>query len=791
MKKVFLVIILLVGTILQAQYKMPPKKIADAFNAPQPQFYSIIQNTTKAIEYKYYRNPPLERLMHETLGLGGKKIVPATNAEPDNRPYYHLAIKDFTTGDVVNILDSEDKYVYEFSVSPDRKYIAYTTELENGIYLKVKDVDTGKSLYKSDFKINASLNYLVLNWNGEEGKIITAKIPENRGDVPKKGLDSVAPRVQEADGKVSRVRTYTNLLQNKYEEELFEYYFTSQIVRVDFINNEVENIGKPNIFRNFTFSPDKKYILVKTTEKPYSYAVPYYRFGYDYQIWDSNGNFVKSLVKKPVQDQIPVWGVETGLRYPFWISSKDATLLWSEAQDGGDPKASAEYRDFLYTQEAPFDGEKELFLKLKERFEGADFIDNSDNVIITEGDYDKEWGVSYIVDVDNPQGEKTIIEDRSWDDKYSDPGKLLKHKDENGFEVVLEKDGYVYYKGNGYTPDGMFPFLDKVNVKTWEKERLFQSDKEAYERFSGFFGADFNKLIILSENSQTPPNYYLYTKDEGMYKQLSDNVNHTPEITEIRKEIVKYEREDSLLLSGTLYYPVDYEEGKRYPLLIWAYPQEFSDPELASQVSGSDNKFLRFWASSPLYMALHGYMVLHNAAMPVIGDVEKRNDTFATQIVQNAKAAIDYLDNKGLVDREKVAVGGHSYGAFMTANLLCHTDLFKAGVARSGAYNRSLTPFGFQSERRSYWDAKEFYNKVSPFMNAEKIKTPLLMIHGEEDPNSGTFPLQSERLFAAIKGNGGTARLVMLPYEGHGYAAEESNLHVLAEMAEWLDKYLK
>lgn len=127
----------------------------------------------------------------------------------------------------------------------------------------------------------------------------------------------------------------------------------------------------------------------------------------------------------------------------------------------------------------------------------------------------------------------------------------------------------------------------------------------------------------------------------------------------------------------------------------------------------------------------------------------------------------------------------------MTANLLAHSDLFRAGIARSGAYNRTLTPFGFQSERRTFWEAPEMYAKVSPFWYADKIKEPILLIHGEADNNQGTFPIQSERMFAAIRGNGGTARLVMLPLEAHGYAAKESTEHTLFEMVQWFDKWVK
>jgi dipeptidyl aminopeptidase/acylaminoacyl peptidase len=271
--------------------------------------------------------------------------------------------------------------------------------------------------------------------------------------------------------------------------------------------------------------------------------------------------------------------------------------------------------------------------------------------------------------------------------------------------------------------------------------------------------------------------------------RLTDDKDPAPQLTGVTKEILKYERADKVPLSGTLYLPPGYKAGTRVPCFVWAYPLEYSDADTAGQVRLSPNSFTRLTGASPLFFLTQGWAVLMDATMPVVGDPEHMNDTYVEQIAASAKATIDALDARGVVDRKRVVVGGHSYGAFMTANLLAHTDLFAAGIARSGAYNRSLTPFGFQSERRNYWEATDVYTKVSPFTYANRIKAPLLLIHGEADNNSGTFPIQSERLFAAIQGTGGTARLVILPSEAHGYRARESVLHTLAEMLAWGEKW--
>ncbi|MEK7855784.1 MAG: prolyl oligopeptidase family serine peptidase, partial [Acidobacteriota bacterium] len=274
-------------------------------------------------------------------------------------------------------------------------------------------------------------------------------------------------------------------------------------------------------------------------------------------------------------------------------------------------------------------------------------------------------------------------------------------------------------------------------------------------------------------------------------RQITDFKDPSPQLRDIRKQRVSYKRADGVDLSFTLYLPPGYKEGTRLPTIVWAYPESFTDASVAGQVSGSTNRFTQIGGISHLFLLLSGYAILDNTSMPVVGPPETKNDTFVKQIVDASKAAIEKATELGVTDPDRVGVGGHSYGAFMTANLLAHSELFRAGVARSGAYNRTLTPFGFQDEVRDFWNATKVYTEVSPFFYANKINEPILLIHGEADNNQGTFPIQSERLFAAISGNGGTARLVMLPHESHGYAARESTEHTLYEMVNWFDKYVK
>jgi len=256
-------------------------------------------------------------------------------------------------------------------------------------------------------------------------------------------------------------------------------------------------------------------------------------------------------------------------------------------------------------------------------------------------------------------------------------------------------------------------------------------------------------------------------------------------------QFVTYQRKDGVKLSATLYLPPSYKPGTRLPVIMWAYPREFGDPDSASQITGSANRFILVSGYSHQFLLLSGYAVFDNPTMPIVGPGETANDHYVDQLVASAEAAIDKVVEMGIGDRDRIGVGGHSYGAFMTANLLAHSRLFRAGFAESGAYNRSLTPFGFQSERRTFWEVPDLYAKMSPFWFAHQVKDPILLMHGEADDNSGTFPIQSERFYMALKGQGATVRYVTLPFEAHGYAGRETLLHILAERINWFDKYVK
>ncbi|HXK50614.1 MAG TPA: prolyl oligopeptidase family serine peptidase, partial [Clostridiales bacterium] len=778
MKKIALLMICIPAfTIIFASegFKLPPDEILKVFDAPDDQLMSVVSGTDKAIEYTYERYETLEDLSRDKLSLAGNIIFPGLHSEKTRFAKKYLKTVDLNTLERTEITPADEKAVLDFEISPDRKYIAYLSQLKDGVYLRVADIETGRMVFKDTAKVNMSMSELLIKWSTDSRSLFIPRPFYGSDPVPEKTVADIAPVAEESSGRTAQLRTYSNLLQSAFDIRLFEYFFTSQFVKLDVQTGTETPVGDPGIYRSFSQSPDGKYFLVRKISEPYSFTVPYYRFGYSWLILDFEGKEIKNLVTKEVQDEIPIGGVEIGIRDPRWIPQESSVLCWTEANDGGDPKKKVPFRDSFYKLNSPFSKKSSLFLKTKNRGYISGFTQDKGRFVYLDYDRDNEWMSTYFGSYDGSADDKLLFT-RSENEKYEHPGDFVTTRLPNGYEAIRFKNGLFYLYGQGYSPEGNFPFLQSFDPATGNKQLLFRCSDKEYENFSGFAGTGTDMIVITKETPEEPRNYFTLDISTGQRKQITSNFDHAPEVREIRTELVTYMREDSLTLSGKLYMPPDCEPGKKYPVVIWAYPREYVELSTAGQVTGSQYTYTRFWGASVKYLALHGYVVLDNASMPVIGDIEKRNDTFISQIVMNAKAALDYLDGRGLIDRTKAAVGGHSYGAFMTANLLAHSDLFTAGIANSGAYNRTLTPFGFQSEERTYWQAKDFYHKASPFTNADSIKTPLLLIHGADDSNAGTYPMQSERMYAAIKGNGGTARLVMLPYEGHGYESREANL---------------
>jgi len=733
--------------------------------------------------------PSIAYLSEPILRIAGMRITPGYNSRQVLSFSTGLSLKDMKTGTLRKVaLPDGVKFTFP-SWSPDGRTMALLRYVDGGVELWAVDVATATAKALTAAAVNAVLGGL--EWAPDGRRILVPLVREDRGPAPVAPRVPIGPEVQVAGGKEAKVATYQDLLKNAFDEVLFDYYATSQLAVIDVAAGTVRAIGKAGIVDSISVSPDMSCLLVERIKRPYSYALPASGFAHSVEIWDMDGGLIKVLADLPNEENVPLNGVPKGPRNVNWMTHKPATLIWVEALDEGDPKATVPFRDHYLKLDAPFTAGAQEVFKLKERAAGLSYFATPGKALASQSEWKRNWRTTFLVDLANPAVEPVMIWDRGTRDSYKDPGRPVTASLKTGERVILQDKDWIYLSGSGSSPKGDHPFLDRMNLKTMKVERLWQCQDPAYETFVDFAGASRTKFITSYETKTDPPNYCLYDVKSKKRTALTDFKDPAPQLTGIRKERITYKRADGLELSGTLYLPPGHQPGTRLPVVIWAYPMEYDSAATAGQVRGSVNRFTFFRGTSQLFFVTQGYAVLDNAEMPVVGTPETVNDTFVQQIVSNAEAAIRKLDEMGVGDPKRVGVGGHSYGAFMTANLLAHCDLFAAGIARSGAYNRTLTPFGFQSERRTLWEARDTYITMSPFMFADKIKTPLLLIHGMADNNSGTFPIQSERLFAALKGFGATARFVYLPYESHGYSARESVLDVLAEMFEWFDTYVK
>lgn len=777
----------------QEPYKLPPREVIDIVDAPPTPSVSMSPDGGTMALVDRESMPSIADLAEPILRIAGMRITPSFNSRQVLSFSTGLSLKDVKTGALRRVaLPAGFKFTAGMrgaDFSPDGSRIALLRYVEGGVELWTVDVKTGEAKAVTPAVVNAVLGGA--DWTPDSRRLVVTLVPDGRGPAPAAPRVPKGPEIQETGGREAKVATYQDLLKNAFDEVLFDYYATSQIAVVDAATGEIRKVGKPAVFGGISVSPSLQYLLVSRIKRPYSYALPVSGFARSEEVWDLDGNLVKVLADLPAEEGVPINGVPTGPRNMSWMTHKPATLVWTEALDEGDPKKEVPFRDRYVALDAPFSGEPAELFKLKERAAGLQYFATPGRVLAAQSEWKRSWRTTFLVDLTRPGAEPVKIWDLSVRDRYNDPGRPVTTSLKTGDRVILQDKDWIYLTGSGSSPQGDHPFLDRMNLKTLKVERLWQCQDPAYETFVDFAGGSRTKLITSYETKTEPPNYYLYDLKTKKRTALTEFKDPAPQLTGIKKERITYKRADGLDLSGTLYLPPGYKEGTRLPVVVWAYPMEYDSAATAGQVRGSVNRFTFFRGTSQLFFLTQGYAVLDNAEMPVVGSPETVNDTFVQQIVSNAEAAIKKLDEMGVGDPKRVGVGGHSYGAFMTANLLAHCDLFAAGIARSGAYNRTLTPFGFQSERRTLWEATDTYIKMSPFMHAHKINEPILLIHGMADNNSGTFPIQSERLFAALKGFGATARFVYLPYESHGYSARESVLHVLAEMFEWFDTYVK
>ena len=793
-------------------YNQPPQNILDVMRAGSPPQPVVSPTHDNILLVSWQDYPSIARVATPFLRLAGVRVEPGNHSKHDTPGGYGIT-PCASNFELVHVADGKQIHVAlpatacpgEPSWAADGKHFAFDNLATDAVELWIGDASTAQAHRVSGVRLNPMFDDPFL-WMPDQKNLLVKLVPQGIGAPPKQTNAPVGPSVQESEGQKGQSSTYEtrDTLNNKHDEDVFDYYGTSQLALVNVNTGAITPIGKRANYESIDPAPDGKHILVTSIHKPYSYVTTYDRFPKEVEVWDVSQPAhvsVHTMASLPLADRVPIHGVPLGPRDFDWRATDPATLVWAEALDGGDWNVNVPQRDKLMLSKAPFEAPAVEIARTEQRYSGYSWSEKPTLALLTEYDQNKHWRKTFIVNVDDPQQKPHLLWDLSTDELYKNPGLTVRRVLPNGVSVIRTEGDSIYMRGQGASPEGDRPFLDRLNLATQQSERLFRSEKTCYEQFLAFAGSDSKTFLTWHQSPTDPPNAFRHTlgsqidppDGEATYSSTSAEITHIPDpapaVRAIKKRLVKYKRSDGLDLSFTLYTPPGYQEGTRVPTILYAYPLDYADSSAAGQVSGSQQTFTQLRQYRLLLLA--GYAIIDRAAFPIVGDPKKAYDTYLDQLVADAKAAVDEAVRLGVADPDRIGVTGHSHGALMTVNLVAHSDLFRAGVATSGSYNKTLTPFGFQNERRSVWEAPDVYVKVSPFFVADKIKTPILLMHGAEDANPGTIPLQSVKLYEAVRGNGGITRLVLLPHEPHWYTAKESNEQEVYEMLHWFDKYVK
>jgi dipeptidyl aminopeptidase/acylaminoacyl peptidase len=775
----------------QQAYRTPPQVVVDILDAPPPPATLVSPDRAWLLLADRAAMPTIAEMSQPMLRLAGDRINPATNGPFRALNFTALRFEQVSDGATRAIQTPAGAKIGYPMWSPDGRLVAFTVTGADGIALWVATVANGQAAALTGPVLNATMG-APCSWMPGATELLCRFVPEGRGAAPAASRVPPGPHVQVAEGRASPAPTYEDLLQNPDDERLFDHYFTARVGRVNVATHAVAWMGEPGIYDNVDASPNGQYVLVERIHTPYSYHVPAGLFPHVIEVWDHDGHAVRRIADLPLGERIPIRGVRVGPRAVQWRPGKPATLVWAEALDGGDLRRQVPQRDRVVALTLPA-GDTAEVVRTEFRFAGVTWGEAPGLALVSEVDRAARRSRTWILNPDQAGTAPRQLFDRSTEDAYSDPGRPVMRPTASGEMVLLQSaDGRaLYLSGAGSSAQGDHPFLDRLDLRTLQTQRLWQAQDPYYEAVLAVLDPAAARILTSRESQAEPANVFLRDlAHRGAARQLTDVRDPAPQLHGMQKQLVSARRADGVQLSGTLYLPPGYQAGTRLPLILWVYPAEFGSADAASQVRGSPNRFTRIAGASQLFLLTQGYAVLDNPSFPVLGG-DTANNGYVPQVVAGAQAWIDRMVEMGVADRGRVGVGGHSYGAFTTANLLAHSDLFRTGIARSGAYNRTLTPFGFQNEERTYWQARDVYNRMSPFVAADSINEPILLIHGEADDNQGTFPIQSERMFAALKGLGARAELVTYPYEAHGYAARETLLDCVARMIDWYDRYVK
>ncbi|MFA5589446.1 MAG: prolyl oligopeptidase family serine peptidase [Lysobacteraceae bacterium] len=802
-------VLLLAAGHAQAQYQQPPEPLLGVMRAPllpQPQ---LDPTGTTLLLVQQAQYPSIERVAEPYLALAGVRIEPRAHTRHDMSSGYGIraCLEGFSLVDVASRRETPVKLPEGAcpgmaSWSPDGRHFAFSNTTDSSVELWLGEAASGKAWRIDGVHLNTILGS-ELQWLGAQQALLVKEVPAERGPAPVKSAVPPGPDIKDATEGGGESSTYEarDTLGSPEDEDLFDYYARARLVRVDVADGKLTRIGEAAVIGDVDAAPDGRHVLVETLKRPYSYVTTWGRFARDVGVLDLDSGKSQLIASLPKAESVPVRGVPTGPRGHGWRANEPATLLFAEALDGGDWKNDVPQRDRVLMWRAPFEGQPQEIARTAQRYAGFSWFEQGSQALLAQFDANRRWYTVALVDVEQPEAPPRVLWDLSLDERYAHPGSPMMRRLPNGAAVLREHEGALFLSGAGASPAGDRPFLDRYDLASGQTERLFRSAPDAYERVFGFAG-DPSRLLTWHESPTSPPNAFVrkigealgdVAEGEAAFASQAIAVTQfpdpTPLVRQIEKRLVTYTREDGVALSFTLYTPPGYQEGTRVPAILYAYPMDYADPSQAGQVRGSEQTFTRL--SNYRLLLLAGYAIIDNAAFPIVGDPQNAYDTYLEQLVANANAAVAKAVETGVVDPQRIGVTGHSHGALMAANLLAHTDLFRAGVASAGGYNKTLTPFGFQNERRSFWKAPQAYDQSSAFFHADKINEPILIVHGSDDANPGTEPTQSPRLFQAVRGHGGTARLVMLPHEPHWFAARESNEHFVAEMLDWFNRYVK